>query len=277
MDISTKSLEDANISESSRRTYRKFLAKFFKYIQNLPITTENVKKYIEEKYKDRAKNTRRLVTLTLNTYVLRPLKLEPLKIPNRDFSESTMKNHFSEEQLTKLIEIARRRFHPDLYHCLYIAKYTGLRINEIVSLTCQDIITGCTKSPIEICVKHGKGNKSRIVLVCASDNEYFLHDLLPYALSKQPPTSKIIDTKYDNLRRMLKLSLEMAHIYDHKSIGFHGLRSFFCTDKYGKMISNHVPYPNAVMQQLLGHSNFRTTKRYIRPRVDAMRNYATQL
>ena len=156
-----------------------------------------------------------------------------------------------------------------------------MRIHEILSLTCEDIITACTKhvrdvSPIEMTVLHGKGDKTRKIPVCQKDSDYFLKELLPLTLTK-PVESKIFSCGYDNFRRQLKSVMETIGIYDNKKMGFHGLRSHFCTQRYGQMNKQGIQFADKVVQHLLGHSNFATTKGYIRPEPDAVLDYALSL
>jgi len=274
-------LDNRKITKSSYKTYKKYLALFHNRNNAKPITPESAKEYIDSFYVDRAKNTRRLLTMILNTYVLLPSNQERLKVPPKDRGKKTLKNHFTNREVAALIAQAKANNFIDLYHCLNIAACTGMRINEILCLTCEDIITACTKyvkdvSPIEITVLHGKGDKMRNVPVCQKDSEYFLKELLPLSLTK-PLESRIFACGYDNFRKQLKFVMETIGIYDNKKMGFHGLRSHFCTQRYGQMKKQDIQFADKVVQHILGHSDYATTKGYIRPEPDAVLEYALSL
>jgi integrase len=274
MNVSINALEVRKLSETSVQTYYKNLRKFYnEFPEDIEITTDNVKTYIDKHYGNKCRNTRRLITITLNTYVLKNRNLEPLHVPSKDKSRATKTNNYNEEEISKLLHGSMNGNVKDegMFHCISLAVRTGLRIHEILNVKIKDFLVGCEKNPIEILVRRGKGDKSRTVLVAETDKPYFINELKPYVSTLRG--ENIFPTTYDNWRRRLKRILFDCDILEKKR-GFHGMRSYFCTKKYSTMVEKNIPFPYHVLARLMGHSELKSVRNYIRPTIDEVRHYA---
>jgi integrase len=262
------------LSASSKATYRKLVTKMFRALRaaNLQeVTVENVKNYVERGY---AGNTKRLVAIVFNSHVLKKLGLGCMPVPRKDRRAHTKRNHFNREELNLLLDQSRKADDNDqLYHCIRIGATTGMRIKEILDLTCKDVIDGCLKNPVQITVRCGKGGKSRDITVCGSECGYFQTELLNYARGLGAD-DKIFNTKYDNMLYKLKTAMTRVCMDDQLHRGFHGFRSHYCTKTFAAFKENNFTYAEQVMQRLMGHSNPKTTRGYMRPGLDEQRNYA---
>lgn len=276
MEVSMKELDKKQISISSRLTYIKLLTKFYRDNHDT-ISTENAIEYIKTQYGTKAPNTKRLVTIILNTYVLKPRNLKALYVPRKFHGESTQRNIFSNEEIVLMVREAKYSDHTDdMYHCLLIAITTGMRINEILHLLCKDVIEGCKRDPIEIYIRCGKGGKSRIAFIAESNKSYYMNELLPY-VSQIHDRPYIFVTKYDNWRKKLKSLMNRCGVGKIKGKAFHGTRSYYATKTYGAMIKLKLPFVNEYLKSQLGHIKDSTTRGYIRPNRDEFINSAQHM
>lgn len=273
-----KALEaKTKVAPSSKDTYTRYLRKLYRILEedNLDVTEENIKRVIDKEYASKRKNTKRLVTIIANTYILGPRKLGKLRVPRDQLDGDTKKNHYEREDLSNLVEASKlAEDDGQLYHCIRIAMATGMRIKEILDLTCRDIVDGCLKDPVQITVRRGKGGKSREIAVANSEKDYFLKELLPRA-TPLAEDDKFFTSKYDNMLKKLKTAMTRAGILDQSHRAFHGMRSYYCTKTYSDYAKNKFPYAQQILQNIMGHSSHRTTKRYIRPGREEMREYAS--
>jgi len=123
---------------------------------------------------------------------------------------------------------------------------TGLRVSEAANLKPEDVLA--QQGGVFIRVKHGKGNKERLAPVIDAD---VARELIAFAQTKQPG---------DNLFGVQAGTFKWhAHeIQEATGVDFHShrLRHTFAT----RLLAQGVPID--VVQEVLGHSNINTTRKY---------------
>lgn len=139
--------------------------------------------------------------------------------------------------------------------------FTGLRVKEIASLNCGDLLIENAQS--SLIVRKGKGDKKRVVIL----NNEFKKECLQFLKYKE----KVNQSTSENapllcslsgerlsrraLQKSFKKCLKMANLPEH--YGIHSLRHTYGSHLY--KASNHNL---RLVQQQLGHSSIRTTEVY---------------
>ena len=133
-----------------------------------------------------------------------------------------------------------------LLECVLLMAYLGLRVSEAINFTWQQV-------PVEnkqAFVVLGKGNKQRLVFNLL--NNSYINKKSKSILSKSPWTiSRMAIWNY-----LQKKSKEMKLNW---TITPHTLRRSFAS-----ILQYDLNLEAPVIQQLLGHSHFRTTERYLK-------------
>lgn len=139
--------------------------------------------------------------------------------------------------------------------------FTGLRVQEMASLNCGDLLIENAQS--SLIVRKGKGDKKRIVMLShefkkkclwflkykerlnqdISENAPLLCSLLGERLSKRA------------LQKAFKKCLKMANLPEH--YGIHSLRH-----TYGSHLYKASKHNLRLVQQQLGHASIKTTEIY---------------
>lgn len=251
-------------SENTKRTYKMYLRKFLREMgENASL--EDIKAYLKKTYTEI--NTRRIVSIIINLFVLKPKNLELLPVSKRSYKgKSTKANVLLGDECDFILNISKNFYEDsDLYFCVQLLRMTGMRISELLRVTKTDVIEACKKDPCSFSVQ-GKGKCMRDIFILPRDRDFFVNEFVPYVLSKE--SEKIFLTKYHNMRNKLKRAMVSIGMYDNKKKGFHALRSMYATNVYRDLMLKQEPYAKEVLKQLLGHKSFKTTREYIRPQKD---------
>lgn len=174
------------------------------------------------------------------------LKLEPINIQHKE------RTYLLPEEVETLLAAIE---HAIIKTAATTLAYTGLRVSELCNLTLDDVNfnTECIQ------VRHGKGNKDRMVPM----NPKLKVILVNYLKTIRPTTEseKFFATQKtgalsdQSINRYLKLTTKQLGWTKH--VTAHILRHSFAST----LVRNNAPLP--AVQNLLGHSDLRVTSRYI--------------
>ena len=185
---------------------------------------------------------------------------ERMKVPD---SERTF---LSKEEVERIIAAID---HPVIHYFTMTMAYTGIRVNECIHLTLQDVDfeANCVR------VINGKGGKNRVVPL----NPQLKEQLQVYLTEYRPQTDSLfffalkktgtVSAQYIN--RTLKLACKKASIEKH--VTSHILRHSFAS--YLVQKDTHV----AVIQKLLGHASLKTTSIYLHVQQEDMQHAVNQI
>jgi site-specific recombinase XerD len=161
---------------------------------------------------------------------------------------SQLPKHISTRDIKKLFSVVTNQKHALMLKLCY---GMGLRVSEIVNLKVKDIDSG----NMQVLIENGKGKKDRYVNL----PESLLEDLRDY-YKKYHPKKYLFEGqssgKYSirSVQNVFKSAMKKANI--NKDVGIHGLRHSYATHLLES--GTDISY----IQQLLGHSNIRTTLTY---------------
>ncbi|MGN7408108.1 tyrosine-type recombinase/integrase [Sporosarcina sp. SAFN-010] len=159
--------------------------------------------------------------------------------------------------------------HPVIHYFTMTMAYTGIRVNECINLTKDDVDfdANCVR------VINGKGGKNRVVPM----NLKLKEQLQIYLAEHRPQTDSLfffalkktgtVSAQYIN--RTLKLACEKTGIEKH--VTSHFLRHSFAS--YLVQKDTHV----AVIQRLLGHASLKTTSVYLHVRQEDMQDAVNRI
>lgn len=264
------------INERSPETLRAYmieLESFARYIENLyngpvyleDVTVRDIEEYLHE-LKIRGSHASRRSRMV---YILRSLynfatrqELVDKNVAARVDSvkvQQLERTFLSDEEFEELVSVITNDVVKVLVYTLFM---TGLRIKEALDLTLEDVDF---KTNV-IHVKHGKGNKSRVVPI----GEKLLPILRHYVnnIRKVSESSNFFATKVSG-----QLSASMANktikqavsrLGWNKKVTCHVLRHSFASH----LVRNNV---NIVrVQKLLGHASLKTTSIYTHATMDEL-------
>lgn len=166
----------------------------------------------------------------------------------------------TEQEYLKILEMCDRDFvlndinhlaNPRVKMALELEANLGLRISDICELRLDDIILDGNRYRLDITEK--KTNKKRTFTVPVILYDFITKYCLKY---KIPPNEKIISISVRAIQNHLKLIVD--YLEYNKNISTHSFRKFFATNIYVNSNYNVV-----LVQQLLQHSSYATTQRYI--------------
>jgi len=240
----TEWLQEKNLSQNTIRLYLNTLDKF-----PHQFSTENLKEYFRTNLKNYEATSLKVQQYALNSYIkFKKLEVEWTRIAR--LIPSIQQKFFTTitaAELTKL-KLVKVEKNPKIHQrnnlILDFLFYSGLRINELVSIKHQD----WQDNQLRVL---GKGNKVRFVLL----PEFLVKNFNPassdYLFTNQ--RGNLIKAEY--IRWLLKARTEKAGI--SKKITPHTFRRSFATLLYrnGAQL--------LTIQQLLGHSSVQTTQGYI--------------
>jgi site-specific recombinase XerD len=159
--------------------------------------------------------------------------------------------------------------HPVLHYFAMTMAYTGLRVNECIHLSMNDV--NFEESYIQVI--NGKGGKNRTLPF----NKHLKSELSNYLNDHRPQTDSLyffalkktgtVSGQYVN--RLLKEAYEKAGIQKH--VTSHILRHSFAS--YLVKCDTHV----AVIQRLLGHASVKTTSVYLHVHQDDLQAAVDQI
>lgn len=246
--------QEMKISGLSPRTIKSYtictkkIHKFFKKPLNT-ISEENFKKFLETMAdKNYSPYTLNLYHATLK-YIFTNIYKQPFK-----FKFPYAKRHkklpivLSRKEINKILKTITNPKHKLLISLSYGA---GLRVSEVINLKVEDI----DLLELTIHIKSAKGKKDRISIIPKT---------LKTGLQNQMVGKKTGEYVFESIRRG-KLTSRTAQIIFSKALKkvgikknatFHSLRHSFATH----LLENGVDV--RYVQELLGHSNIRTTQMY---------------
>jgi site-specific recombinase XerD len=143
-----------------------------------------------------------------------------------------------------------------------IMAYAGTRVSETVSLKLTDV--DCVGH--EILVRHGKGNKERLVFI----GDKVVHAVKEYLKVREPGGSKwLFPGRYG--KHLTRTVVNKIFNEFSTAITPHKLRHFYCSNAHEK------DYSLTEIANQAGHSNIHTTMRYTNPKRKAMKDKADKL
>lgn len=169
----------------------------------------------------------------------------------------------SVQDIKKLFEVTVNLKHNTMLKLCY---GMGLRVSEIINLKIRDIDSG----NMQVFIERGKGKKDRYVNL----PESILEQLRIYYKTYKPKIF-LFEGQYGgqysirSAQKVFENALKKAKI--NKSIGIHGLRHSYATH----LLESGTDI--AFIQQLLGHSNIKTTLLYTSVSKKSLKNVQSPL
>lgn len=253
-------MEDRNLSPRTIRSYLYWVAQLAEHFVCSParIAVEQCNEYLLYLIRER-KLAWSTVNQALNAirFFRRHVLLEEqpaLHIPKRQ-REQRLPEVLSQEEAIRLIQAHPQLRYRAIFHVLYGC---GLRLCEAAQLQVTDI----DSDHMQVRVEQGKGRKDRYTVLPQTTleilREWWLeHRSRPYLFPGKQPGHYISPGSIQKAYHRARI---LAGI--HKSGGVHTLRHSFST--------HHLRMGTdlATLQRLLGHTNLRTTARYLHVVVD---------
>lgn len=241
-------------SESTVKTYSLFIADFFNYLKNTPLTTvtnRDVEKFIEDVFipkKYSISTHRQFVSAIKLLKAFYPeCKIEELQLkrPNKSRILPTV---LSKEEVIDLLRYTKNLKHRAILAMIYSA---GLRISELLSLQLAHIDVDRR----QILVKNSKGRKDRNIILAES----IIPLMNNYLISYRPEMYFVEGKPYqkysaESIRAFLHRSSKIAKIT--KNVTPHTLRHSYATH----LLENGIDL--RYIQELLGHAKPETTMIY---------------
>ncbi|WP_372935228.1 site-specific tyrosine recombinase/integron integrase [Mariniphaga sediminis] len=243
-------LRDRNYSENTISSYRSVLSQFLADFDTEPeyISEKEIKIYLRNSKSQSLLKQRIGALKRFYQYVMKqPLKFKYIDYPR---PEERLPEILSQAEVKRLFEACSNLKHLAI---LYIFYSTGMRKSELINLKITDI----DSEQMIIRIEQGKGKKDRNVPL----SEKTLKILRKY-YRKYKPNYYLFNGQFSNqysaesIRNFIKDYAEKAGI--RKRVYPHLLRHCNATHLYesGTDLS--------VIQDLLGHRQIKTTKRYAR-------------
>lgn len=169
----------------------------------------------------------------------------------------------SREEIARIISSIQNTKHRLLVALSYAA---GLRVSEVINLRINDL----DLLNLQICVRHGKGDKDRITVF----PEKLKDEISQLSAGKAPDGYLFESERGGKLTKrtaqiVFERALKKAEI--NKTATFHSLRHSFATH----LLENGVDV--RYVQELLGHANIRTTQIYTHLTNPALKNIRSPL
>lgn len=249
-----KYLKGKCYSESTVKTYFTFVADFFDYIKDTPLSTltnRDVEKFIEDVFIPRkySISTHRqfisAIKLFKAFYPECPIEEIALKRPKRSTLLPTV---LSKEEVIDLLRYTKNLKHRAVLAMIYSA---GLRISELINLKLSHIDIDRR----QLTIKNSKGRRDRNIILAQS----FIPLLQNYLMSYNPKTYFVEGKPYqrysaESVRSFLHRSCKLARIT--KRVTPHTLRHSYATH----LLENGIDL--RYIQELLGHAKPETTMIY---------------
>lgn len=259
-------LEAKIMSPNTIEGYGKDLRLIQRYLEekkNRPITLQDFQTESIEEFLNYLQNARHYQPVSVNRHLS----------TYRSFSKFCVKKEYASKNVTDAIEKRKcqqkeRCFlsanevnilldnikHPHILACVQTLYFTGLRINECLTLTLDDV--DFNRKIIH--VRHGKGNKERFVPI----NDKLEKILQNYLMNVREGTGDLFFSlkKTNSLSRQYvnrELNKVTKQLGWKKHITAHVLRHSFASN----LVSSNVNI--VAVQKLLGHSSLKTTSGYL--------------
>ena len=235
------------------KAYRDCLNKFLLFCKKEPrkITKKDIKDYLDNLQE------RNKTGSTINIH-LNALKFAMEEILNKNFmvrikyskTPKTLPTVLTKEETVKLIDSIENERHRLMIKLMYSA---GLRVSELVNLKIIDLDLEKNYG----WVRHGKGNKDRILIIAESIKE----ELLNYVKDNKLESENYLFESHNGhisartIQVIIKKASKKAKII--KDVHAHTLRHSFSTH----LIEDG--YDIISLQSLLGHNSAQTTMQYV--------------
>lgn len=266
LDKTERVLKLRNYSPKTRKAYLLYIKEYIQFSKNLGIKEKQ--KAVEEFLLDKhnRKQSPQTINLALNAIkflyaeVLKDPQRIDLKFAKRDKKLPIVLSHVEIEEIIQATENAKYKLMISLgYAC-------GLRVSEVVNLRVADLDI----NELVVHIKGAKGKKDRISIL----PEKLQNDLRNIIAGKSNNNfifasnrgGKLTTT---SLQKMFRKSLANTNI--RKPATFHSLRHSFATH----LLENGTDV--RYVQELLGHSNIRTTQVYTQVTNPKLKNIKSPL
>ncbi len=249
-----KYLKGKCYSESTVKTYSTFIADFFDYIKETPLsslTNRDVEKFIEDVFIPRkySISTHRQFISTIKIFkaFYPTCKIEEISL-KRPKKSKILPTVLSKEEVIDLLRYTKNLKHRAVLAMLYSA---GLRISELLNLKLLHIDIDRK----QLTIKNSKGRKDRNIILAQS----FIPLMQNYLMSYNPKTYFVEGKphqKYssESVRSFLHRATKIARI--KKRVTPHTLRHSYATH----LLENGIDL--RYIQELLGHAKPETTMIY---------------
>ncbi len=266
LDKTERVLRLRNYSPKTRKAYLQYIKEYIKFSKNAGI--KDKQRAIENFLLDKHNRKQSPQTINLALNALKFLYAEVLKDPQKiDFKFAKRSKKLpivlSRAEIEKIIEAtdnAKYRLMISLgYAC-------GLRVSEVTNLRVADLDIG----ELVVHIKGAKGKKDRISVLPEK-----LQNDLRNTIAGKNASDFVFTSNRDgkltttSLQKMFRKSLVKTKI--KKSATFHSLRHSFATH----LLENGTDV--RYVQELLGHSNIRTTQMYTQVTNPKLKNIKSPL
>ena len=266
LDKTERVLELRNYSPKTRKAYLLYIKDFIIFSKRAGI--RNKQKAIEEFLLDKYKRKQSPQTINLALNAVKFLYSEVLKDPQKIDLKLAKRSKklpvvLSRAEIERIIEATDNQKHKLVFSLGYAC---GLRVSEVVNLKVEDLDI----DELVVHIKGAKGKKDRISIL----PEKLRNDLRSLIAGKNAKDYLFISNRGGNLtttslQKMFRKSLGKANIA--KPATFHSLRHSFATH----LLENGTDV--RYVQELLGHSNIRTTQIYTQVTNPKLKNIRSPL
>lgn len=241
-------------SASTIKTYTSFIADFFDYLKETPLSTltnRDVEKFIETVFVPRnySISTHRQFVSAIKLFkaFYPECKIEELQL-KRPKKSRILPTVLSKEEVIDLLRYTKNLKHRAILAMIYSA---GLRISELLGLELKHIDVNRR----QILIKNSKGRKDRIVILAESILPLMNNYLISYRPENYFVEGKPFQ-KYsaESIRAFLHRASKLAKIT--KNVTPHTLRHSYATH----LLENGIDL--RYIQELLGHAKPETTMIY---------------
>ena len=253
-------------SRSTVKNYSECLRTYFTFKKNYPekVDFENIRNFLILKEK------KGLAEQTINLYLsaIKFFYREIVGFRGKIYFKTVKKGRrlpvvLSREEVEKIIRGIKNRKHQLMIALAYGA---GLRVSELVELKVRDI----DFSELTVFLEKAKGKKDRISIL----SEKLVKDLKKNVAEKAGGDFIFSSERGGKLatrtaQKVFENAIKRAGI--KKKVTFHSLRHSFATH----LLENGVDI--RYVQELLGHSNIRTTQRYTQVTNPKLKNIKSPL
>ncbi len=254
-------------SPSTQKTYLNEISIFLKHIAQRDadsLTTQNLRDYLQYCFVKLklSENTLHSRLNGLKFYYEQVLKNDKLfwEIP-RPKKPLQLPKVLGEKELKRLFDAANNLKHKAI---LFVAYSAGLRVSEVINLRLQDI----DREREQLFIHCSKGKKDRYVRLSP-----IVLDILEqyYKSCKQKPTNFVFESYTQGQPYTIRSAQQIFSDCKRKAgiiktLSFHSLRHSFATHVLEKGVDV------VFIQDILGHFDIKTTKRYLHVRRDFLIN-----
>lgn len=266
LDKVEKVLKLRNYSPQTRKEYLLYIKDYISFSKEKKIKNkkEAIEKFLLNKFNK--KQSPQTINLALNS--VKFLYSQVLKDPQKiDLKFSKKSKKLPVVLSKKEIEEIIKNTDNSKYRLMISLGYAcGLRVSEVVNLKVQDL----SIDELVLTIRNGKGKKDRITIL-PKKAEDALKNLIAGRLGKEYlfPSNRNGKLTTASLQKMFHKSMGKTKIT--KNATFHSLRHSFATH----LLENGTDV--RYVQELLGHSNIRTTQIYTQVTNPKLKNIKSPL